>query len=196
MYQAGVIWDTRLYSGHVVGKFTTEIMDELEPQDLIRLNAADGWLEFDNCIEADKELNQITPAMQRHPEVLARRFNLLAKADCWHNAEKIAEEIIKLEPESTFGWIHRSEALRKQDLIGTARMKLFPALVIFPEDIAIRYGLASFECLLGNIPQGKIYIIEAFNLAYDQKCADEWKKRMLSDEDLKPLWVIWDEVEI
>jgi len=171
-------------------------MDDLGPQDLIRLNAADGWLEFDNCIEADKELNQITPALQRHPEVLARRFNLLAKADCWHNAEKIAEEIIELEPDSTFGWIRRSDALRKQDLPGTARMKLFPALGMFPEDIGIRYALASYECVLGNVPQGKIYILEAFNLAYEQKCAEEWKKRMLADEDLKPLWEIWDEVEI
>jgi hypothetical protein len=38
----------------------------------------------------------------------------LAKAECWHNAEKIAEEIIELEPASTFGWIRRSDALRKQ----------------------------------------------------------------------------------
>jgi len=171
-------------------------MNDLEPHDWMHLNAADGWLEFENCIEADKELNQITPAMQRHPEVLARRFTLLAKADCWYNAEKIAEEIIELEPASTFGWIHRSDALRRQDLTGTARMKLLPALEMFPEDIAIRYSLACYECLLGNVGQAKTYVFEAFNLAHEQKCTDEWKKRMLADEDLKPLWEIWDEVEI
>lgn len=107
---------------------------DFEPRDHMHLNAADGWLEFDNCIEADKELKQITPAMQRHPEVLARRFNMWAKAECWYDAQKIAEEIIERMPASTFGWIHRSDALRKQDLPGTARMRLLPALEMFPED--------------------------------------------------------------
>ena len=171
-------------------------MPEFEPHDQMHLNAADGWLDFDNCIEADKELKQITPEMQRHPEVLARRFNMLAKAECWHNAEKIAEEIIELEPASTFGWIRRSDALRKQDLTGTARMKLLPAAETFPEDIAIRYNLACYECVLGNIGQAKSYLLDALNLAHDQKCTDEWKKKMLGDEDLKPLWGLWDAVEI
>lgn len=171
-------------------------MTDFKPKDLMHLNAADGWLEFDNCIEADKELNQITPAMQRHPEVLARRFNMLAKAECWHNAEQIAEELIELEPDSTFGWIHRSDALRRQDLTGTARMKLLPAVEMFPEDIAIRYNLACYECALGNISQAKSYLLDAFNLAHVQKCDDEWKKRMLADEDLKPLRDLWDTVEI
>ena len=54
-------------------------MNDLEPHDLMRLNAADGWLGFDNVIEADKELKQITPTMQRHPEVLARRCEMFAK---------------------------------------------------------------------------------------------------------------------
>jgi predicted Zn-dependent protease len=171
-------------------------MNDLEPHDWMHLNAADGWLDFDNCIEADKELKQITPAMQRHPEVLARRFNMLAKAECWHNAEQIAEEIIEVEPDSTFGWVHRSDALRRQDLTGTARMNLLPALATFPEDISIRYSLACYECLLGNVSQAKSHLQDAFNLAQNQKCTDEWKARMLADEDLKPLWDMWDTVEI
>jgi Flp pilus assembly protein TadD len=152
-------------------------MEELEPRDQMCLNAADGWLEFDNCIEAEKELKQIAPALQRHPEVLARRFNMLAKAECWCNAEKVAQEIIELMPASTFGWIHRSEALHKQNLTGTARMKLLPALQLFPADIAIRYNLACYECALGNIRQAKSLLLETFNLSHNQKCTDAWKGR-------------------
>ena len=171
-------------------------MNDLEPHDLIRLNAADGWLGFDNVIEADKELKQITPTMQRHPEVLARRCEMFAKAECWLKCEEVAEEIILLEPESTFGWIRRSFALHEQDLTATAREKLLPALDLFPDDITIRYNLACYDCVLGNMSQAKLHLAEAFNLAHDQHCTEEWKSQMLGDPDLKPLWGIWDEVEI
>jgi len=162
----------------------------------MRLNAVDGWLGFDNVIEADKELKQITPAMQRHPEVLARRCEMFAKAECWPKCEEVAEEIILLEPESTFGWVRRSFALHEQDLTATAREKLLPAVELFPEDITIRYNLACYECVLGNISQAKLHLAEAFNLAQNQNCTDQWKSQMLDDPDLKPLWGIWDEVEI
>jgi len=186
----------RLYNRGGIGKFTTGFMIDLEPHDLMRLNAADGWLDFDNVIEADKELKQITPAMQRHPEMLARRCKMWAKAESWHSCEKVAQEIIELEPESTFGWIYRSYALHEQDLTGTARMLLLPVVDLFPDDITIRYNLACYECVLGNISGAKSRLKETFDLARDQDCTDEWRKRMLGDEDLKPLWGILDQSEI
>jgi thioredoxin-like negative regulator of GroEL len=171
-------------------------VNDLEPHDLMRLNAADGWLGFDNVIEADKELKQITPTMQGHPEVLARRCEMFAKAECWPKCEEVAEEIILLQPESTFGWIRRSFALHEQNLTATAREKLLPAVDLSPEDISIRYNLACYECVLGNMSQARLHLAGAFNLAHNQNCTDEWKSRMLGDPDLKPLWGIWDEVEI
>jgi hypothetical protein len=36
-------------------------MNDLEPHDLMLLNAAEGWLGLGNVIEADKELKQIPP---------------------------------------------------------------------------------------------------------------------------------------
>ena len=121
---------------------------------------------------------------------------MFAKAECWPKCEEVAEEIIVLEPESTFGWIHRSYALHEQKLTGTARLKLLPAAELFPKDITIRYNLACYECVLGNMSRAKLHLAEAFNLAHDQNCTDEWKKQMLGDPDLKPLWEMWDEVEI
>jgi predicted Zn-dependent protease len=171
-------------------------MNDLEPHDQMLLDAADGWLGFGHVIEAEKELKQITPAMQRHPEVLGIRCKMWAKAESWHSCEKVAQEIIDLEPESTFGWIYRSYALHEQALTGTARMCLLPAMELFPDDITIRYNLACYECVLGNIPGAKKQLAEAFNLALKENCYDEWKKQMMADEDLKPLWGILDEVEI
>jgi hypothetical protein len=49
---------------------------------------------------------------------------------------------------------------------------------------------------MGNISQARAHLIDALNLAYAQKCSDDWKKRVLENEDLKPLWGLWDEVAI
>ena len=167
-------------------------MGELEPHDLMHLDAAEGWLGFGHVIEAEKELKQISPAMQRHPVVLQVRWNMWAQAECWSTCEEIAQELIYLMPDDTFGWIHRSYALHEQDLTGTARMDLLPAVELFPNDITIRYNLACYECVLGNMVEAKKRLTETFNLALQQDCAEEWKKQMLEDEDLKPLWTIWD----
>src|SRR5580658_8818495 len=107
--------------------------------------------------------------MQRHPEVLARRYEMFAKTECWPKCEEVDEEFIPLEPESTFGWIRRSFALQEQDLTATAREKLLPALDLFPEDITIRYNLACYECVLRNMGQAQLHLAEAFNLAHNQK---------------------------
>lgn len=171
-------------------------MDDLEPQDLMHLDVAEGWLGFGHVIEAEKELRQISLAMQRHPVVLEVRWNMWAKAECWDDCVKIAQELIDLMPDNTFGWIHRSYALHEQDLTGTARMYLLPAVARFPDDITIRYNLACYECVLGNMEEAKLHLTAAFNLALQQDCAQEWKEQMLGDEDLKPLWGIWDEDEI
>jgi hypothetical protein len=134
--------------------------------------------------------------MHRHPEVLGVRYELFENAECWLKCEEVAEEIILLEPESTFGCICRSFALHEQDLTATAREKLLPAVDLFPDGITIRYNLACYECVLGNMSQAKLHLAEAFNIAHNQNCTDEWKSQMLGDPDLKPLRGVGDEVEI
>ena len=95
---------------------------------MMHLNAAEGWLGLDNVIEADKELKTNhaghAPAIRKFWQFVTR---WLQKAECWLKCEEVAEEIILLEPESTFGWIRRSFALHEQDLTATAREKLLPA---------------------------------------------------------------------
>ena len=44
-------------------------MTSLNPQDLMRLRAAEGWLELGNHVEADAELAQIALPGRTHPDV-------------------------------------------------------------------------------------------------------------------------------
>lgn len=51
-------------------------MTPLEHPDVHHLRAAQGWLELGNHLEADKELERITPQLRAHPDVLDRAITL------------------------------------------------------------------------------------------------------------------------
>lgn len=55
-------------------------MNELEPPDSFHLRAAIGWIELGNCLEANEELENISPSMRVHPDVLNLRWHICAKA--------------------------------------------------------------------------------------------------------------------
>jgi predicted Zn-dependent protease len=170
-------------------------MEFLEPQDVMHLNAAEGWLGLGNHVEANEELEKITPTMRAHPDVLAVRYEIYAKAKHWDACVHIAAAIVKRAPESPFGWIHRSYSLHELKRTKEARENLLPAVDLFPKEIVIRYNLACYECVLGNMGQAKLRLSEAFNLAQKQKCFDKWRLAALDDHDLEPLWGKLDEIE-
>jgi hypothetical protein len=62
----------------------------LEPPDSIHLNASIGWLGLGNHLEANEELEQITPQMRVHPDVLEVRWQICAKEKKWEACVDIA----------------------------------------------------------------------------------------------------------
>ena len=54
-------------------------VNELTPPDSHYLLAAQGWLELGDHLEADKELDEITPELRVHPDVLEIRWQIYAK---------------------------------------------------------------------------------------------------------------------
>jgi hypothetical protein len=67
----------------------------------LHLQAAVGWLELGNWLEADAELECIRPSLREHPDVLAARWQIYARAKKWEVCVDIAEAIIKLDPSRT-----------------------------------------------------------------------------------------------
>ena len=55
-------------------------MKPLENPDLLHLQAAAGWLELGNHIEANEELEKITPKLRAHPDVLEVCWQVYAAA--------------------------------------------------------------------------------------------------------------------
>src|ERR1035441_11061527 len=89
-------------------------MKQLELYDLRHLEAADGWLGLGNHVEADEELEQITPENRAHPAVLEIRWQIYAKAKKWNAALDIASALIQSVPEHPLGWVHRAYSLHEQ----------------------------------------------------------------------------------
>ena len=61
-------------------------MEGLEVHDQRHLEAAQGWVELGNHLEANAELENIAAEHRAHPVVLETRWRVYAKAKKWDGA--------------------------------------------------------------------------------------------------------------
>ena len=159
-------------------------MRPLEHPDDVHLRAAQGWLELGSHIEANEELEKITPQLRTHPEVLKVRWEIYADARKWESALDIAAALIQLDPNDPLGWVHRSYALHELKRTTEARDNLLRVVDNFPTSATVRYNLACYESQLGRLEQAKQWLEKAFHLGD----ARMMKLAALDDPDLEPLW--------
>ena len=148
------------------------------------LEAAEGWLELGNLLEANEELEQIAPRFRAHPDVLHVRCRVYAAAKKWDLAAEIAEAIAKLVPQDAFGFVQLAYALYELKRIKEAREVLLLIVDKFPDDCLIRYNLACYEGQLGNLVEARDWLLRAFA----SPGGLELRQSALSDPDLEPLW--------
>ena len=156
------------------------MINPLKLHDQRHLEAAEGWFELGNSIEATEELEQITPKNRVHPAVLEVRWQSYAKAKKWDAALDLASALIQLVPELPLGWVHRSYCLHELKRSEEARDNLLRVVEKFPEDPIMRYNLACYECQLGRLEQGRDWLKMAFEVGDSKKI----KLMALDDPDL------------
>jgi tetratricopeptide (TPR) repeat protein len=159
-------------------------MKPLDLHDQRHLEAAEGWIELGNPLEANGELENITAENRAHPAVLEIRWQIYAKAKKWDAALDIASALIQLAPEHPLGWVHRSYSLHELKRSEEARDNLLRVVDKFPQDPIMRYNLACYECQLGRLKQAKSWLQKAFELGDPMKI----KLMALEDPDLELLW--------
>ncbi|HWX20490.1 MAG TPA: tetratricopeptide repeat protein [Candidatus Binatia bacterium] len=159
-------------------------MKPLQPPDSLHLDAAQGWLGLGNHVEANAELEKISPGHKRHAEVLKVKWEICAAARKWEAALESAATLIQLDPEDPLGWVHRSYALHELKRTAEARDNLLRVVDKFPISATMRYNLACYECQLGRLEQAKEWLEKAFQVGD----ARRMKSAALEDPDLKPLW--------
>jgi tetratricopeptide (TPR) repeat protein len=164
----------------------------LEPPDTHHLSAAQGWLELGNHIDANNELDEITPELRAHPAVLSVRYDVYAQAKKWDEAAEIAGTLVKLMPEQSFAWICSAYATRRKlgGGIPEAKKILSEAESKFPDEYLIRYNLACYECQSGNLKEAMIWLEKAIDMAGKK----DIRMMALEDSDLEPLWCSISEI--
>jgi hypothetical protein len=159
---------------------------EIGPPHSHLLSAAEGWLGLGNPAEAKAELDRLPKRLQKHPEVLERRWAIAEHEQDWTAGLAIAREHVQAAPKSIAGWIHQAYSVRRVAGGGlqAAWDALFPAMEQFPEDCLVPYNLACYACQLQQPDKARILLKRAMSLG-----GREHIKRMaLNDSDLKPIW--------
>jgi len=161
-------------------------MASLEPPDSHHLKASEGWLELGNADEAGREIARIQAQFLDHPDVLEMRWRVCAHGQRWEPALELAEQLVVIAPDRSFGWIHRAYSLRrvKEGSIEKAWTALLPAVRRFPGELIIPYNLACYTAQMGRLDEAWAWLQKALESAGN---IDRLKKLALADADLAPL---------
>ena len=114
----------------------------LPARDQHHLRAAEGWLELGDWRSANDELENVTPALRAHTDVLAMRWQVYSEPKHWELALVVAEALCDLVPGDANAWIHRSFAPHALKRTVEAEALLLPALGRFPDEPTVPYNLA------------------------------------------------------
>lgn len=157
---------------------------KLDRIDQYHLDAAEGWLELGNYLEANEELEQIRPELRGHPFVLQARQDIYAKAGKWEVAAEVARSLAIILPGNSWVWIQWAFALHELERTREAKGVLLPVADRFPDQAMIRYNLACYSCQLGEMEESMQWLGKAMDLAGKK----EIRRIALNDADMKPLW--------
>ncbi len=159
-------------------------MNPLQPPDSHYLSAASGWLGLGRYLEANEELEKISPENMAHPDVMEVLWHVYAKAGLWQICLDVASAIIKLEPARPFGWTHRSFALFELKRTQEAFDQLMPIAQQFPNVWRVPYSLAIYCAQLNRFIECQLCLQKALHV--DREMV---KRTALADPNLKPLWL-------
>ena len=112
----------------------------LQPPDAHHLQAAQGWLELGNWQEANAELENITPELRVHPDVLRIRWHVYASAKHWHLAVEVTKALTTMLPNDAESWLGLACSECQMGRLGEAKRCLEKAL-----DLDTRLRLLALE---------------------------------------------------
>jgi tetratricopeptide (TPR) repeat protein len=147
------------------------------------LEAAEGWLELGNYLEANEELERISPVLRAHPEVLRVRWKVYAAAKEWDGAFAIAQTLTDKLPGLEQHWLFLAAALHGMGKTQEAYETVCGVMNEFGQRPAIPYQAACYAAELGELFKANEWLDLAIEVG-----GDEIEERALLDAALKPLW--------
>jgi tetratricopeptide (TPR) repeat protein len=133
-------------------------------------------------MEANEELEKITPSLRAHPSVLEVRWQIYANLGKWEPALDVASAIVKMVPDWPSGWTYQASSLKELNRPQQAYEVLSGAVAKFPSDEIILYDIACVCCTLKRPEEAREWLAKAIEAG-----GNEIRKRALDDPDLEPL---------
>jgi predicted Zn-dependent protease len=159
----------------------------LQGTDQFHFRIAEDWIGLGDYSAASEQLDKILPGQRTHPAVLKIRWQLCVYRRNWEAALEVASTLVLVDPKDSLGWTHQSFALHELKRTAEARDNLVRVVETFPDNAAMRYNLACYECQLGRTEEAKGWLSAACKLDGKKRTA----KMALTDFDLAPLreWI-------
>ena len=155
----------------------------LTEPDAKHLLAAEGWLELGNAIAANDELENITPLMRAHPEVLECRLQIFIAAKQWDSALAVAETLTEQMPGRPAAWMAIAECLQQKGDTEGAYEALAEVGEQFAEHPEVTYKLAVLAALIGQTAEAEDWLERALDVG-----GPRLKLKALEDPTLKEFW--------
>jgi tetratricopeptide (TPR) repeat protein len=146
------------------------------------LQAAVGYLELGMLVEANAEIENLSPELKTSSTALGVRLEIYRAAEKWSLMEVVARELWKRHQDEPVYWNDLAWAVRRADSINVAQSILLDAVVQFPGDAMTHFNLGCYACQLGDIEEAKSRVGRAIEL--DAK----FKMLALDDPDLETMW--------
>lgn len=155
----------------------------LQRPESIHLDAAKGWCALEAFLEANDELEKISPKLRAHPDVLEVRWQIYANLGKWDGALELASTIMALVPGEPKGYIYTASTLHELGRLEEALQTLLDAVKKFPSDEIILYDLASIACSMRRMVEASAWLAKAIEVG-----GDPIKLKALDDPNLDPIW--------
>jgi len=145
------------------------------------LVAAQGYSELGLPELALDELARIPGEEQHEPVVVEARLSVLMQARRFREALPHSQELCRLQPEKTAGFIHAAFCLHEMGNTHGARELLLSGPAALKAEPTYHYNLACYEAALGNLDEARAHLDVSF--AMDKKLRDHAR----TDPDLRSI---------
>ena len=150
------------------------------------LNAAIGWLELGNPVEAHNELEQLPYDQRTNPEVLKLRCRVYRRAERWDCLSMLADSCYRVLPNEPQFLVDWAWAEFKGGSKEKAAVVLMTESGKFPDSESVAYHTAIILAALDRRPEARDWLAKAIARSSDP---DRLKLEALDLPDFEKLWV-------
>jgi predicted Zn-dependent protease len=158
--------------------------NQLPAEGAHRPESAEGWLKLGNHLEANEELEKVTPSYRVHPDVLEMRWRVYEAAKHWEMCLELAKALTDLAPKRMSGWLKLAATLHAMGQSEDACQIMVDVMDAFSDNPLFLYNLACYACQADRLQDAVTWLDEVFKL--DKK--GDLKRLALEDPMLESLW--------